>query len=400
MKRAIVLSGGGAKGAYQIGVWKALKKLHIKYDIVTGTSIGALNGMLMVQRDYFKAYHLWTHISFDEIYGKSENFTTENAYKNYLKSLVNGGIETNKIEQLVRRSFHKRKFYQSEIDYGIMTYNLSNLKQKEVLKKNFKDGTIINYIIASATCFPFFQKKKIEEKEYIDGGYYDNLPINLALKLGAEEIIAVDLKAIGLKQKPKKDVNVVTIAPRNKITSFLIFDSKNAKPTMQFGYNDTMKTYGKLDGNKYTFKKGDLKRNEEKYKEVFLQKISFLLRKKNIIDKFLQISTFKKLIEKKDIEKIMNDIIENLGKVFQIEESKIYKISQYNEILLKELEKVEGIKEIDLKEMKKILDKKQIVKTVYNLLKQKGESWLSTIGIFFPKELLGAIYLLSIENLQ
>ena len=41
--RAVVLSGGGSKGAYEIGVWKALRKLHISYDIVTGTSVGALN---------------------------------------------------------------------------------------------------------------------------------------------------------------------------------------------------------------------------------------------------------------------------------------------------------------------------------------------------------------------
>ena len=68
---------------------------------------------------------------------------------------------------------------------------------------------------------------------------------------------------------------------------------------MQFGYNDTMKTYGKLDGNKYTFKKGDLKKNAEKYQEVFLKKISSLLQKKSVVDKFLQISTFKKLLEKK-----------------------------------------------------------------------------------------------------
>ena len=47
MKRAVVLSGGGSKGSYEIGVWKALRRLHIKYDIVTGTSIGALNGALM-----------------------------------------------------------------------------------------------------------------------------------------------------------------------------------------------------------------------------------------------------------------------------------------------------------------------------------------------------------------
>ena len=51
---AVVLSGGGARGAYEAGVWKALKKLHIKYDIVTGTSIGANNGFMMVQKDLGK----------------------------------------------------------------------------------------------------------------------------------------------------------------------------------------------------------------------------------------------------------------------------------------------------------------------------------------------------------
>ena len=53
--KALVLSGGGSKGAYQIGAWKALKKLHIKFDIVTGTSVGALNGALVTQKSYRKA---------------------------------------------------------------------------------------------------------------------------------------------------------------------------------------------------------------------------------------------------------------------------------------------------------------------------------------------------------
>ena len=59
MKTAIVLSGGGGKGAYQIGFWKAIRQLGIKYDIVTGTSIGALNGAFMVQKDYHNAFNLW-----------------------------------------------------------------------------------------------------------------------------------------------------------------------------------------------------------------------------------------------------------------------------------------------------------------------------------------------------
>ena len=67
MKMAIVLGGGGSKGAYQIGAWRALKELGIKYDIITGTSIGAFNGAMMVQGDFEKALALWREIDIDKV---------------------------------------------------------------------------------------------------------------------------------------------------------------------------------------------------------------------------------------------------------------------------------------------------------------------------------------------
>ena len=57
--KALVLSGGGARGAYQMGVWKALRRLNKKFDIVTGTSIGALNGMMYAQKHYCKCLNMW-----------------------------------------------------------------------------------------------------------------------------------------------------------------------------------------------------------------------------------------------------------------------------------------------------------------------------------------------------
>ena len=58
MKRAIVLCGGGSLGSYEIGVWKYIKKANISFDIVTGTSIGAINGALFAAGDYENAVHL------------------------------------------------------------------------------------------------------------------------------------------------------------------------------------------------------------------------------------------------------------------------------------------------------------------------------------------------------
>ena len=66
--RALVLSGGGAKGSYQIGVWKALRQLGIKFDLVTGTSSGAINGALIVQGSYFKALSIWNKLNFNNIF--------------------------------------------------------------------------------------------------------------------------------------------------------------------------------------------------------------------------------------------------------------------------------------------------------------------------------------------
>ena len=68
MKTALVLSGGGARGAYQVGVWKALEELNIKCDIVVGSSVGSINGALYTQGDFNKAYNLWKKLSIEDVF--------------------------------------------------------------------------------------------------------------------------------------------------------------------------------------------------------------------------------------------------------------------------------------------------------------------------------------------
>lgn len=74
MKRGLVLAGGGSKGAYQAGCIKALKELGYDFDLVTGTSIGALNGLLVVQEDYNTLYRLWDEITISEVLEDPVNF--------------------------------------------------------------------------------------------------------------------------------------------------------------------------------------------------------------------------------------------------------------------------------------------------------------------------------------
>ena len=344
---ALVLSGGGAKGAYEIGVWKALRKLKIKYDIVTGTSVGALNGVMIVQKDFRKALKIWENIDYDKIMD-DVNINQKNNLLAYTQNFIsNGGTSIKPLENLVDSAVNEKKFFKSKINYGLITYNFSKLKSVSVKKKNLNEGDLKKYIIASATCYPFFKKKKIGNEHYIDGGYYDNLPINLAISLGADEVIAVDLKAIGLKRKVKdKNVKITYICPQNDTGRILEFDKNSSRKNICFGYNDTMKFYGHLDGKRFTFRKNNLSKNYGKYTSKYY----------NIIKKFM----------KKSDE--LNDVVEKAGLLFKMDESKIYKVRKYNKILKNKIEQIPNTN-LNIKNVFSFFEKEKKVKFLYNLMK-------------------------------
>lgn len=196
MKRALVLSGGGAKGSYQVGVYKALRKLRIKIDIITGTSIGSINGALFTAGDYLKAKRLWLTISTNNLF--DQKFDSVKDLQGVASEILkNKGLKFDKAEGFLNKIISESKIRKSRIDYGLVTVNLKTMVPKMLTKNMIPKGKLVSYIIASSTCFPAVEMKEIDGNYYIDGGYYDNLPINLAVDMGADEIIAVDLSAVG-----------------------------------------------------------------------------------------------------------------------------------------------------------------------------------------------------------
>ena len=390
--RAIVLSGGGGKGAYQAGVYKAIKKLGIEYDIVTGTSIGALNGFLMVQDDLFKCLWLWKHINYNKIFEDFNNVVDEKTLKNkYFEKIINGGIDTKRIDKLVSRIYNPKRLYSSSIDYGVVAFDLAKLKPIIALKKEMDASTLKKYIIASATCFPVFKPQKYEKEVLVDGGYYDTTPINLAIDLGATEVVAVELKAVGLRKKVKnKDVKITYITPNNDLTSFLVFEKEAAKKMIKFGYNDTMKVFKKFEGKKYTFKKNNLINNYNKYSEDFVETTRYYVNQnKSILKVLAKFNDVSYVVNKQNIMKIMNKNLEELGNIFELDESLIYDINSYNKILLRRLKK-EPLVKIDVK---KVLNRKALIKYIYSNLHENLSQATYNLICLFPKEFLMAIYL-------
>ena len=389
--KALVLSGGGAKGSYQLGVWKALRELNIKFDIITGTSVGALNGALIVQNSYYKAKKVWNTMSFETIFGKT-NYKTEtelDIYKMYGKEFIkNGGINVKELENLINKIINEKKFFNSPKNFGLITYNLTDKEPLILQKKDIKKDLLKDYLIASSSCFPAFQEKEIQGEKFIDGGYHDNLPINLAIDMGATEIIAVDLDAPGLKKQPKKKIKPITIKPRNKISTFLNFSQEEAKRNIKLGYNDTMKVFNKLEGNKYTFRKKQLEKNTELYLETYLHVLNKILKYKKVIKSFETLIKTEINIDhnlKNDLlDKLILRIMESTANSFNLDETKIYTHKSFNKQLKKKLKyyltQEKTPKEIEIY--------KQIVNEDYKEIR--------TQALLNPIDTLKAIYLYTI----
>lgn len=416
MKRAIVLSGGGSKGAYQIGVWRALRKLNISYDIVTGTSVGALNAALFVQQDYWRGLWLWFNMDFKVIFDDKidADYSTKEGknliLKTYAQAILDGGMNIKRLEHTVGKALNIKKIYRSPIDLGIVTVKVPSLKPVLLKKQEIPKEQLKDYLIASASCFPAFQKKKIGEESYVDGGLYDNLPINLAIEMGADEVIAVDLEEIGFKKKVKNtDVPITYITPNNDIGAFLAFDKTMARRCIKFGYNDTMKKFKKLDGESFTFKKGHMEKNYSQYFSKYIKNLQKVLyspdTKDGIWDNLLKISTLKYFLLKPNAKETMVkwiQEIEKLGKLFCMEETRIYDSHKWNLDLIQKykfLTEDETIED-NLKNNKfKVLFNNQCtIKYLTSLLLREKipHKKLCRLALLFPHEFLEAIYLKTI----
>lgn len=283
MKRAVALCGGGTKGAYELGVWQALKELDINYQIVTGTSIGSINGAMMACEDYENAKMLWETIEMDKIMEDGINLTNtiegmynqKEALRPFLKKYVqNKGADVSPFEKFIAELIDEEKVRNSKVDFGLVTVQVSPFKPLELRLEDIPKGMLQDYIMCSSAIFPLFPMHKIGNKTYVDGCYYDNLPIDLALKMGADEVIAVDLHVTPSHPEYLNKPFVKYIYPGRSLGTMMNFEKDIINANILSGYQDAMKVFGKMTGFVYTFEKDSLK----KYRKQMSCYMSAILR--------------------------------------------------------------------------------------------------------------------------
>lgn len=265
LKYGLVLAGGGAKGAYQLGAWKAMRELGISFTAVAGVSIGSINGALIAAGDYENALKLWQSASVDkgvnitEELKDPENLFSLRNFSALFKEIVrNGGIDASPTRDFLKNFIDEERVRKSEIKFGMVTFQLSEFSPLEIFVDKIPEGRLIDYLLASSKV-PGVSKIGPEGERYLDGGVYDNAPVNLLRKNGYNKIILVDISSMkGLGHREDLScTQAVIIRPYDikDLGAAFDFSEEMYEKRIKMGYLDTRKTFGYLSGRRFYFEK-------------------------------------------------------------------------------------------------------------------------------------------------
>lgn len=213
----LVLSGGGGKGAYQVGALKAIVEMGVEITAISGASVGALNAALFATHDIDSIIEIWSKIR-PEIALSQEG----------LSDL----ISANAIPYLMR---------QSDIMCHVDAYNIL-LGKNEYFRLNDYGGEEVEKLLLASSALPIvYPPVNFRGSLYWDGGMVDNTPIEVLYKQGYRNLLVIYLNPED-KVETYKDANVVAFAPTEKwgfLEGTLNFDGATIRKRIEQGYRET-----------------------------------------------------------------------------------------------------------------------------------------------------------------
>jgi NTE family protein len=224
----LVLSGGGARGFAHLGVLQALNEAGIFPDIISGTSAGALAGVLYCDGNSPK-----------EIL----NIMKTDSRLNYMRPTLprDGLLQISGVTKILETKLRAKKFEDLKIPLVVTATDLNNGKAVY-----FSKGDLITPIIASSSIPVLFKPVIINKIYYVDGGVLDNLPIK-PIENKCRRIIGSFVNPIGYEESTS---GLIKIAVR----TFMLDQTKEAEGKSGrfdlFIAPDELKNFGFLDVDK------------------------------------------------------------------------------------------------------------------------------------------------------
>lgn len=257
-KYGLVLSGGGGKGAYQVGAFKALHELGIDASIrgISGSSVGALNAVLLLNGNYRTAEETWVSIKPIHFLNMEPDGYCS---RDDLLRLTDERIDLNKVSRspvpayitVTKSDPPESSKIPAQIGSAVNSLREDRYEREgEHLLINGRSPEYIKNVLLASTSIPLvYAPVEIDGSWYRDGGLYDAVPIRPLIETGLTDLIIV-------KCSPNQQVDpyllsradsVIEISPSSDIGSLfsgtLDFDGKNAMFRLQLGYYDTLRTF-------------------------------------------------------------------------------------------------------------------------------------------------------------
>ncbi|MDP3178770.1 MAG: patatin-like phospholipase family protein [Spirochaetaceae bacterium] len=258
----LVLSGGGARGVYHIGVWRALRELGIEIEAFVGNSIGALVAAFLAQGLESELEAIGSTIGIDTILRLPPELVENGELKLGPDALAGlrrlgrdlverKGLDTGPLRELLEKHIDESVLRASDKDLGIVAVDLGDLEPREFFLDAMEEGSLVDHLMASAA-FPGFESPVIEGKSYVDGGLYDNIPYETARRRGYRKIIVVDVSGPGRNRRPSIE-GAQTVYIKNSVDmgGAFDFDRRFLDSFALLGYLDALRTFGRLWGYSY-----------------------------------------------------------------------------------------------------------------------------------------------------
>lgn len=208
--KALVISGGGSKGAFAGGVAQYLMEdLHKDYDLYLGTSTGSLLVSHLALQKVEKIKEVYTSVNQNSIFSNcpfiitkrfGEDVISINHFK-VLRNFIRGSKtfgESKNLRKLLGKVFTKEEFEELQSGPKEIIVTVSNLSLNTVEYKSINDFTYEDYldwIWISCNYIPFMSLVRKNGCEYADGGFASMIPIEEAIKRGATHVDAIILQS-------------------------------------------------------------------------------------------------------------------------------------------------------------------------------------------------------------
>ncbi len=249
--KGLVLAGGGARGSYQVGAYQALQEVGWRPDIITGTSVGCLNGVLFVLGKLPEAVDLWKGLDVHGVLEVPQGATPEQLRAFVLDVVRGGGLDLEPLGETIDRYLDEDALRAAPIRYGLVMTEMNTLKSVQCPLEQIPHGKLKEYMLASSACFPALRPRVIDGVKYIDGGWRDNMPLDLAAAMGAQELVAIDIEGLGYNRPNRTGLPTRVVRCHWDLGPMFDFDGQRAARNITLGYLDTLRAFGRVGGTAY-----------------------------------------------------------------------------------------------------------------------------------------------------